>query len=102
MFYIGCKRQHTLNRYLCYPPAMHPCTYFYCSGGCVHGQLSYGLGYTNLLCFEHRGNRTHKVCPRHWRIVRCNRWHHNCRSEEHTSELQSRGHLVCRLLLEKK
>src|SRR5437660_9682260 len=31
------------------------------------------------------------------------RW--NCRderSEEHTSELQSRGHLVCRLLLEKK
>src|SRR5690625_6502972 len=25
-----------------------------------------------------------------------------CRSEEHTSELQSRGQLVCRLLLEKK
>src|SRR5690625_7112217 len=32
--------------------------------------------------------------------------HRSCsakdRSEEHTSELQSRGHLVCRLLLEKK
>src|SRR5690625_6843247 len=27
---------------------------------------------------------------------------HAGRSEEHTSELQSRGHLVCRLLLEKK
>src|SRR5690625_37584 len=27
---------------------------------------------------------------------------HGVRSEEHTSELQSRGHLVCRLLLEKK
>src|SRR5439155_25728762 len=27
---------------------------------------------------------------------------HAPRSEEHTSELQSRGHLVCRLLLEKK
>src|SRR6266508_4688899 len=27
---------------------------------------------------------------------------HKLRSEEHTSELQSRGHLVCRLLLEKK
>src|SRR5690625_6234807 len=27
---------------------------------------------------------------------------HIQRSEEHTSELQSRGHLVCRLLLEKK
>src|SRR5690554_7125702 len=26
----------------------------------------------------------------------------SCRSEEHTSELQSRPHLVCRLLLEKK
>src|SRR3954449_307419 len=25
-----------------------------------------------------------------------------CRSEEHTSELQSHSHLVCRLLLEKK
>src|SRR5690625_6978649 len=28
--------------------------------------------------------------------------HGDHRSEEHTSELQSRGHLVCRLLLEKK
>src|SRR5439155_25985792 len=28
--------------------------------------------------------------------------HRGERSEEHTSELQSRGHLVCRLLLEKK
>src|SRR5437660_9284815 len=27
---------------------------------------------------------------------------YDIRSEEHTSELQSRGHLVCRLLLEKK
>src|SRR5207253_11439431 len=28
-------------------------------------------------------------------------WTKSVRSEEHTSELQSRGHLVCRLLLEK-
>src|SRR5690625_2084033 len=28
--------------------------------------------------------------------------HNDMRSEEHTSELQSRGHLVCRLLLDKK
>src|SRR5215208_7803562 len=33
------------------------------------------------------------------RLLRAGR---NGRSEEHTSELQSRGHLVCRLLLEKK
>src|SRR5437870_6551817 len=32
-------------------------------------------------------------------LARGRRWN---RSEEHTSELQSRGHLVCRLLLEKK
>src|SRR2546421_3609723 len=45
-----------------------------------------------------------------WRVRRC--WQPNrltrqldprpCRSEEHTSELQSRSDLVCRLLLEKK
>src|SRR2546422_5244508 len=29
-------------------------------------------------------------------------WPRSSRSEEHTSELQSRLHLVCRLLLEKK
>src|SRR3712207_8507765 len=29
-------------------------------------------------------------------------WHEWSRSEEHTSELQSRQYLVCRLLLEKK
>src|SRR3712207_7178536 len=29
-------------------------------------------------------------------------WDHPHRSEEHTSELQSRQYLVCRLLLEKK
>src|SRR5690625_244243 len=32
----------------------------------------------------------------------CPVWCFNYRSEEHTSELQSRGHLVCRLLLVKK
>src|SRR6266702_5066109 len=37
-------------------------------------------------------------CTSSWRATRrCAR-----RSEEHTSELQSRGHVVCRLLLEKK
>src|SRR3712207_7629252 len=38
-------------------------------------------------------------------VVRLESWesrHVNPRSEEHTSELQSRQYLVCRLLLEKK
>src|SRR5205809_1321107 len=34
-------------------------------------------------------------------LVECSKLRQN-RSEEHTSELQSRLHLVCRLLLEKK
>src|SRR5690625_6006480 len=40
--------------------------------------------------------------PRTIALVRGMRVIPNIRSEEHTSELQSRGHLVCRLLLEKK
>src|SRR5439155_18891121 len=35
-------------------------------------------------------------------MVRKGKFSPSRRSEEHTSELQSRGHLVCRLLLEKK
>src|SRR5690554_7737423 len=45
---------------------------------------------------EHRGER--RVPP----MARVERRLAHERSEEHTSELQSRPHLVCRLLLEKK
>src|SRR5690554_7582686 len=34
--------------------------------------------------------------------IKSSDWYAHQRSEEHTSELQSRPHLVCRLLLEKK
>src|SRR5690625_6477857 len=57
------------------------------------------------LCIHHRSHvgKTIDLCPfclqRAW-STKCNR--RGIRSEEHTSELQSRGHLVCRLLLEKK
>src|SRR5687768_17825304 len=47
-----------------------------------------------------RGQRGHQG-ERHDR-GRASQGHHVGRSEEHTSELQSRLHLVCRLLLEKK
>src|SRR5437660_8958123 len=42
--------------------------------------------------------------PMIWLMVSCESRTRrpSTRSEEHTSELQSRGHLVCRLLLEKK
>src|SRR5207253_10787714 len=50
-------------------------------------------------CFTRRRARsTSSSIPAPWRESGSSRR----RSEEHTSELQSRGHLVCRLLLEKK
>src|SRR3989442_1134687 len=67
----------------------------------------------------HRKNPTHTLKQRHqegkqcltnriWRCspsprsMRSSIVRGSSRSEEHTSELQSRPHLVCRLLLEKK
>src|SRR3989442_3189016 len=57
-------------------------------------------------CVEYSGedaNQQRPGCssPRLPRAGRC-RSLQGFRSEEHTSELQSRPHLVCRLLLEKK
>src|SRR5439155_5116095 len=52
-----------------------------------HARRLRARGANDLERFAHRGAR----------IAR-----DHSRSEEHTSELQSRGHLVCRLLLEKK
>src|SRR5690625_6921627 len=62
-----------------------------------------GESRTGLSMGEHQALTTHA-----WGISReaqdeiAMRSHNNMRSEEHTSELQSRGHLVCRLLLDKK
>src|SRR2546422_8440256 len=52
----------------------------------------------------HRGNRRRQGADqnRDWLGRRSPRPGQVARSEEHTSELQSRLHLVCRLLLEKK
>src|SRR5438876_4944911 len=48
---------------------------------------------------EHcRGERENQACRRRGAHLRAT----DLRSEEHTSELQSPVHLVCRLLLEKK
>src|SRR5439155_4084971 len=53
---------------------------------------------------EKRRNCAVRLSPRPDRSPRRSgrNWGESNRSEEHTSELQSRGHLVCRLLLEKK
>src|SRR5215208_7950414 len=52
--------------------------------------------YTTLFRSRRRWPPTRLRSPRRWKPV------FRPRSEEHTSELQSRGHLVCCLLLEKK
>src|SRR5207253_4025299 len=57
--------------------------------------------YTTLFRSSHR--TTNRAARRRGRVwSRRFRFFLRERSEEHTSELQSRGHLVCRLLLEKK
>src|SRR3989449_8802700 len=57
-----------------------------------------GHRYTALGERRQRAERQAQSCTAHLQRDRAN----SERSEEHTSELQSRLHLVCRLLLEKK
>src|SRR2546430_10656824 len=47
-------------------------------------------------------NRLRCFCSDLWLLPRWTQPGVDCRSEEHTSELQSQSNLVCRLLLEKK
>src|SRR5690625_5764387 len=64
---------------------------------CIQGN---GTGLTDLL---HMGQELQKFDRRsHIVVTDPHLKEFVVRSEEHTSELQSRGHLVCRLLLEKK
>src|SRR5690625_62443 len=63
-----------------------------------------GCDYVIKAFFERKKNfnpRTHIGCDNQYRLKRDLHVEFQSRSEEHTSELQSRGHLVCRLLLAK-
>src|SRR5687768_18085020 len=51
---------------------------------------------------NHHLAQGHKAHAQAVRLPLASKRHRLARSEEHTSELQSRLHLVCRLLLEKK
>src|SRR5690554_7595021 len=59
-------------------------------------------GFFIHLCRYDRQRPTNTFGPGGQTTRRGRRSAHTHRSEEHTSELQSRPHLVCRLLLEKK
>src|SRR5437660_12629633 len=58
--------------------------------------------YTTLFRSLPRGKNSKDQVFAGWFTLNGNGEMNHPRSEEHTSELQSRGHLVCRLLLEKK
>src|SRR5690625_6533754 len=68
----------------------------------IAGEVTYGWG---MIPVELRlgGSRwTTSLWPKDGQYIVPLKAAVRARSEEHTSELQSRGHLVCRLLLEKK
>src|SRR5437870_6523032 len=62
----------------------------------------YTLSLHDALPISGRIGKRGWVRSRAWICDFSSRHSTTARSEEHTSELQSRGHLVCRLLLEKK
>src|SRR5690625_6443182 len=63
----------------------------------VHGEYTIADSTSDRVeCNPLRNHQFTSLAPANPRTMR------GPRSEEHTSELQSRGHLVCRLLLEKK
>src|SRR2546429_6940523 len=67
-----------------------------------HCQSPFAAATTFVRCLR---SETHHPCPANSFFGRCRPANDTCltkRSEEHTSELQSRLHLVCRLLLEQK
>src|SRR5436305_11867666 len=74
--------------------------FFYLRSGAHRDLHAFPTRRSSDLAWHCRGTGSQ---PRHRRrgshCRRCRGW---LRSEEHTSELQSRPHLVCRLLLEKK
>src|SRR2546428_9153741 len=67
----------------------------------LRGRVLHGL---RGLLFGHRSGPGDELVTDHVRgqLLRRAAVRRSCRSEEHTSELQSRSDLVCRLLLEKK
>src|SRR3712207_8995930 len=97
------------------PPrsTLFPYTTLFRSRGCATNQLLYnltrrGIEYDLLPWMRERGMPVMAYSPvEQGRLlgepaVETIARRHGARSEEHTSELQSRQYLVCRLLLEKK
>src|SRR3989442_5470558 len=71
--------------------------------GTVRKRLAPNIGRSRPIdCITNCWNSLRSLCSAWRSSCSCWNWNSWMRSEEHTSELQSRPHLVCRLLLEKK
>src|SRR2546429_1565234 len=83
-------RQEAVSKFICYQllVAFHK----------AHDAICTKLFLRWIRCFHHSVRVEHVAVARFQNQFQC----FIGRSEEHTSELQSRLHLVCRLLLEKK
>src|SRR5690625_5803829 len=84
---LSCVTTHISRRCITAPSPVYRA-----EGVSWPGSSRYASQVRNMLSTRHIRRRNFSPTPRGEPI----------RSEEHTSELQSRGHLVCRLLLEKK
>src|SRR5690606_40161919 len=62
----------------------------------------YAEATSTLVAFDVEANRLRRFTPKEREFIGRYLAPPSARSEEHTSELQSRENLVCRLLLEKK
>src|SRR3712207_7925849 len=83
------------------PPrsTLFPYTTLFRSGSMGHLQRPRGTGVERQACTPAVEARPVEIIPV---LIRFTSGKRGARSEEHTSELQSRQYLVCRLLLEKK
>src|SRR5439155_20715453 len=98
--------ERTAGFLLCYMNHRPPTSTLFPYTTLFRSHTEEGLGEEHRLRCEHRdgdrGGRHDRRPKPWWRVVAQQPRAARMRSEEHTSELQSRGHLVCRLLLEKK
>src|SRR5690625_5128383 len=81
----------------CWAPTKHRNLWTFVTVGMSAHEMNIPAGYE-----YYRRTELVATAPGHWPGLTEIQQMPQSRSEEHTSELQSRGHLVCRLLLEKK
>src|SRR5690554_6063099 len=94
-------RQHTGQRWSD-PGADKGGQHYQCDQRQVMGQSATGMGLGLNLTMEHHEDQAEGIDRGQEGADQAGVQQGCIRSEEHTSELQSRPHLVCRLLLEKK